>query len=284
MQSSTFDWGSPVRLGGRSGESDHTSRETVSVQTKAKTERKGASATLVTLHETMLLTEELKKTVQHVPFRAPFELPFPGPVAPRGCQKIWWLHRDQIFEWAEKVRTCLENQDTSKSMCKVNKQTNEETTKKSRPANLPYFLNFHLTWRVTSHASSGVRHTSKNSCLLRTSLNSESKIVTGQLLVIGSQIETQVTSWKKSRLPRKRAPGRYLPACRMAHTGTRSVTSPLAALKIRSFLRGGKGWIESKLLPRIQRHEHRLSWYHKRSVQCLRWDCPERRESHFLLI
>ena len=33
--------------------------------------------------------------------------------------------------------------------------------------------------------------------------------------------------------------GRYLPACLMSHTGTCSTLSPLAALRIRSFCRGG---------------------------------------------
>ena len=40
----------------------------------------------------------------------------------------------------------------------------------------------------------------------------------------------------------KESPGRYLPACLIAHTGTRSVTSPLAARSIKSFFKGGKGW------------------------------------------
>ena len=39
----------------------------------------------------------------------------------------------------------------------------------------------------------------------------------------------------------KESPGRYLPACLIAHTGTRSVTSPLAARSIKSFFKGGKG-------------------------------------------
>jgi hypothetical protein len=40
-------------------------------------------------------------------------------------------------------------------------------------------------------------------------------------------------------------PGRYRPACLINHTGTRSVFSPLAARKMRSFLSGGKNYKEN---------------------------------------
>ena len=44
------------------------------------------------------------------------------------------------------------------------------------------------------------------------------------------------------------SPGRYLPACLMIHTGTFSTSSPFAALKMRSFLRGGKFSCEEVML------------------------------------
>ena len=47
--------------------------------------------------------------------------------------------------------------------------------------------------------------------------------------------------WNAFLFTCKESPGRYLPACLIAHTGTRSVTSPLAARSIKSFFKGGKG-------------------------------------------
>ena len=37
-------------------------------------------------------------------------------------------------------------------------------------------------------------------------------------------------------------PGKYLPACRITHTGVLSVCSPRAARRSKSFLRGGKAY------------------------------------------
>jgi hypothetical protein len=67
-------------------------------------------------------------------------------------------------------------------------------------------------WIVTSAASFGVSTTSKKSCSARIS----------------------------------RYSGRYRPACRIIQTGVRSVVSPRAVRRIRSFCRGGNEAIQAQ--------------------------------------
>lgn len=83
---------------------------------------------------------------------------------------------------------------------------------------------------VTSHASLGVRQTSKKSCSLRTSWSERVwKLLT---IVCGNDVLRDYT-WNS---------GKYRPACLMTHTGTLSTGSPRAAFSNLSFFSTGKSY------------------------------------------
>lgn len=83
---------------------------------------------------------------------------------------------------------------------------------------------------VTSHASSGVRHTVKKSCCFRTSYNETE--MQQQLESLCQFVFVLCTlTWNS---------GKYRPACRITQTGTRSTSSPRAARNKLSFFSTGK--------------------------------------------